>query len=90
MLAENIRALRNKKGLTQKELADLVHVTPQAVSRWESGDVEPSVATMQDMAKIFGVSIDELVGVSESTKEAAVTTAEEKEKLPWNFFVPNA
>lgn len=81
MLSENIRALRNKKGLTQKELADLIHVTPQAVSRWESGDVEPSVTTMQDMAKIFGVSMDELVGTLKPEEETAAAVVEEKEEL---------
>ena len=67
-------------GITQKELADLVHVTPQAVSRWESGDVEPSVMTMQDMAKIFGVSIDELVGTPKQDEEIAVTKSEVNEE----------
>ncbi|MBQ9485504.1 MAG: helix-turn-helix domain-containing protein [Clostridia bacterium] len=76
MLSENIKVFRMKKGLTQKDLADFLSVTPQAVSRWESGDVEPSVATMQDMAKIFGVSMDVLVGdaIETETETAAAAT----------------
>lgn len=62
MLKENIKKMRSEKGLTQKELADMLHVTAQAVSRWENGDVEPSVNTIKEMAKIFGVSTDKLLG----------------------------
>ena len=66
MLSQNIKILRMQKGLTQKELADLLHVTSQAVSRWEKGDVEPSIDTINNMAKIFEVSTDEIInGIKE-------------------------
>ncbi len=61
MISENIKTLRAAKGLTQKELADMLHVTAQAVSRWENGDAEPSIGTITEMAKIFGVTTDELI-----------------------------
>ena len=61
MLNENIKKLRMASGYTQKELADMLHVTAQAVSRWESGDVEPSIGTISEMAKIFKVTTDELI-----------------------------
>ena len=61
MISENIKNLRTAKGYTQKELADMLHVTAQAVSRWENGDVEPSIGTITEMAKIFGVTTDELI-----------------------------
>ena len=62
MISKNIKALRMQKGLTQKELADLLHVTSQAVSRWEKGDVEPSIDTISEMASIFEVTTDEIIG----------------------------
>ena len=77
MLNENIKALRVEKGYTQKELADMLHVTAQAVSRWENGDVEPSVNTIMDMAKIFDVSVDSLLG--ELKKEVSAPEMSEKE-----------
>ncbi|MEG0529417.1 MAG: helix-turn-helix transcriptional regulator, partial [Bacilli bacterium] len=43
MIGDNIRRLRLKNGFTQKELAEKLFVTGQAVSRWENGDVEPSL-----------------------------------------------
>lgn len=62
MLGEKIKQLRNEKGLTQKELADQLFVTAQAVSRWENNEVEPSLATISQIAHIFGVTVDELIG----------------------------
>ncbi|MGD9605719.1 MAG: helix-turn-helix domain-containing protein [Bacilli bacterium] len=63
MIGENIKRFRLEKGLTQKELAEKLFVTAQAVSRWENGEVEPSVSTIAEMAKIFNVSSDEILGV---------------------------
>jgi len=54
--------LRNKKGLSQEELAEQVYVTRQAVSRWENGDTIPNTETLKLLSKIFGVSINTLLG----------------------------
>lgn len=70
MLSKNIKTLRMQKGYTQKELAEILHVTSQAVSRWEQGDVEPSIDTISSMAKFFEVTTDELIGeLKDKTKE---------------------
>ena len=58
MVGDNIKSLRMKAGLTQKDLAEKLFVTSQAVSRWENGDVEPSISTLQSLSDIFNVSID--------------------------------
>lgn len=80
MLSQNIKALRMQKGLTQKELADLLHVTSQAVSRWEKGDVEPSIDTISEMASIFDVTTDEIIGGPDKKPKPEVIT-EVKEKV---------
>lgn len=61
MIGNNIKHYRMEKGYTQKDLADLLHVTAQAVSRWENGDVEPSIGTINEMVKIFEITTDELI-----------------------------
>ena len=79
MISDNIKNLRKEKGLTQKELADLLHVTSQAVSRWEKGDVEPSVDTISNMAKIFEVTTDEIIdGPDKKPKPEVITEVKEK------------
>ncbi len=54
--------LRTKNGLSQEELAEKIHVTRQAVSRWETGDTIPSTETLKLLSKQFDVSINTLLG----------------------------
>jgi len=56
-----ISHLRHAKDWTQLELADKLNVTHQAVSRWEKGDSFPDIATLSNMATLFGVSVDDLL-----------------------------
>ena len=57
-LGQKIKKLRTEKGLTQKDLADQLHVTFQTVSKWESGTNEPDIATLKELSKFFGCSFD--------------------------------
>ena len=63
-ISENIKNLRLSKGLTQSELASLLSVTPQSVSRWENGQAYPDMETLPLIANIFCVSYDELMGAT--------------------------
>ena len=62
MLGDKIYDLRTKKGLTQRQLGDIVGVSNKAVSKWETGDANPDVALLPGLALALGVSIDELFG----------------------------
>ena len=75
MIGEKIKELRTDRNMTQRELASRLFVTAQAVSRWENGEVEPSVGTVAKIADIFHVSADVLLGT-----ESAATGAPENEK----------
>lgn len=57
-----ITFLRKEKGITQEELARVLGVTNQAVSKWESGQCCPDIGLLPDISDYFGVSIDELMG----------------------------
>jgi len=57
-----IYQLRIKNGLSQDDLAEKVYVTRQAVSRWENGDTVPNTDTLKLLSKLFGVSINTLLG----------------------------
>lgn len=54
--------LRTERKLTQEQLAEALHVTRQAVSRWENGDTVPNTETLKLLSRFFGVSINTLLG----------------------------
>ena len=60
--AEKIYSLRTARGLSQKELGDLLGVSNKAVSKWETGDSMPKTATLVKIADTFGIDISELMG----------------------------
>ena len=61
-LAEQIRAFRQEKGMTQERLAEAVGVTVGAVSKWESGTSVPELSVLVELASLFGTSVDTLIG----------------------------
>lgn len=54
--------LRTQNGLSQDELAEKIHVTRQAVSRWETGETIPNTEALKLLSKMFDVSINTLLG----------------------------
>lgn len=60
-LGKNISELRKKNNLTQEELANMLGVSPQAVSKWENDAACPDIALLPKIAEIFSVTIDELM-----------------------------
>ena len=67
-LGQKIKKLRTEKGLTQKDLADDIHVTFQTVSKWENDENEPDVSTIRELAKLFGCTLDYLLSEEEEIK----------------------
>ena len=65
----NIRRMRLEKGLTQEEVALHLGVSFQSVSKWERGDGYPDIEMLPSIAHYFGISVDELLGVSESVRK---------------------
>ena len=57
-----IKELRTRKGYSQDELAEKIHVTRQAVSRWETGETLPNTETLKLLSQLFDVSINTLLG----------------------------
>lgn len=59
-----IKELRISKNLTQQQLADELHVTKQAISKWEKGKSIPDITSVELIASYFGVSVDYLINDS--------------------------
>ncbi len=60
-LCENITNLRKKAGYSQEQLADLLGVSRQAVSKWGLGDAQPDVDKLVRISELFNISTDELL-----------------------------
>lgn len=61
-IARNIARLRREKGLTQEDLANYIGVSKASVSKWETGQSYPDITFLPQLATLFNISIDELMG----------------------------
>ena len=61
-VGEIIREARQRKGLKQDTLAAELHVTPQAISRWETGQTAPDINLLLPLAKVLELSVDQMLG----------------------------
>lgn len=61
-IGNNIKRIRQNKGVTQEQLGDIIGVSGQAVSKWENGSALPDISVLPKLADCFGISIDELMG----------------------------
>lgn len=71
-IGKRIAALRMKEDMTQMELADRMGISFQAVSNWERGNSMPDISKLPVLAKIFEVSLDELLGEKSVLVEAVL------------------
>ena len=72
-LGSNIRNFRKNKGFTQEELAGMLGVTPQAVSRWESEAGLPDVSMIVPIAQTLGITTDALLGYQQQSQDERIT-----------------
>lgn len=61
-----LKMLRREKGITQKKLAEIIGTTQQSINKYENHNIEPDISTLITMADYFHISVDYLIGHSES------------------------
>ena len=69
MIGPSIKHLREQKKIKQKDLAEWLGVSRQAVSMWEAGKREVKVTTMHKIAHVFGVSLDEFITIHQKVQK---------------------
>jgi len=87
---ERIRTNRIKNNMSQKQLAELLNVTPQTISKWENDLSEPGFQMITEMTNIFHISHDELfIGETEILYKGSIYTATKdlRMKKYYDFFV---
>ena len=65
MLKDNLIALRKLNGYSQGQIAEKIGITRQAYAKWENGSTIPDVDRASQLAKLYGISIDSLMGGSD-------------------------
>ncbi|MBQ4182179.1 MAG: helix-turn-helix transcriptional regulator, partial [Bacilli bacterium] len=73
-IANRLVQMRKKMGLSQEQLADKLGLSRQAVSKWERAEASPDTDNLICLAKLYGVSLDELL----STEDSEETIVEEQ------------
>ena len=66
--SEIFKMLRKEKHLTQEQIAEILGVSPQAVSRWENSATFPDVTLLPQIAGYFDTTVDELLGITKICK----------------------
>lgn len=86
--SEIFKTQRNINGYTQEEIADILKVTPQAVSKWETGSGMPDISLIVPIARLFQITTDRLLGndykdeetIRDELHEASITITEPNER----------
>lgn len=77
-ISENIKALRDKYGLTQAELGEIAGVSDKAVSTWENGTAEPRLGAIQKLADHFHITKCEIIEDNGERPDIKLTDCEAK------------
>ncbi len=72
-IANRLRQMRNKNDLSQEELAAKIGVSRQAVSKWERAEASPDTDNLILLAKLYGISIDELLRTEEAAPSSGIS-----------------
>lgn len=81
--AEHLTSLRKQRGWSQEELGSQIGVTRQTVSKWEMGQSTPELEKLMELSRLFGMSIDQLVGLEAAGERPDPWDAAEKPARAW-------
>lgn len=83
-IGANIAVFRKKNGMTQAALAEQLNFSDKAVSKWERGESIPDIPTLVQLAQLFGVSVDSLIGLEQiPTQVIAAAQQRRKDRHIW-------
>ena len=89
MFGENLKELREQRGMSQEELAARLHVVRQTISKWEKNLSAQDSEALTRLAEVFEVSVPELLGAELKTDKVHDETAEQLSRISERFAVRN-
>lgn len=72
-IGDTIKHLRKERDITQDELADILGVSYQSVSRWETGACYPDIELLPTISDFFGITVDKLLGIDERVEQEKIS-----------------
>ena len=88
-LGQKIKEIRKRFGLSQESLAEIMNVSRQAITKWESDDGIPDVSNLQELSKVFNLTVDYLLDNNNSLPALSMKKELDKEKyeMNWNGYI---
>lgn len=86
IFSERLKREREKKGWSQTELAEKIHVSRQSVSKWETGKNYPSIEVIIDLSDLFDITIDELLRSDEELKAKVIQDSKQLAYPKWKLL----
>jgi len=88
--SEKLKYLRKEKKISQEELAQVIHVTRQSVSKWETGTAYPDIEKMKILSDFYNISLDDLMDTDNvviSGHQEEITEEDDQEELEVDLIV---
>ena len=82
-LGKNLFHARKKAGLSQETVAEKLGVSRQTISKWETAETVPDIYEAKKLAKLYNLSLDELIEFNVDVKEIENTNEEKEAKIDW-------
>lgn len=79
-LGEKLKDIRKRFGLSQEQLAEIMNVSRQAITKWEGNSGIPDIVNLQELSKVFGVTIDYLLDDNSTLPALAMKRSIDKNK----------
>lgn len=79
-LGQKLKDIRKRFGLSQEQLAEIMNVSRQAITKWESDNGLPDVSNLQELSKVFGITVDYLLDNNNQLPALSMKKELDKEK----------
>lgn len=79
-LGEKLKEIRKRFGLSQEQLAEIMNVSRQAITKWENDGGIPDVSNLQELSKVFGITVDYLLNDDNGLPALSMTKQLDKDK----------
>lgn len=87
---ERFQGYRKAKEMTQQDVASALNVSPQAISKWEGNISMPDISLLPEIAELFNITIDELLGRKEEVMAEILTEKKDINKMVLKIVVDDA